>query len=64
MGESPEIPENLSEEGQDFLEHCLEHNPKERWLATELLQHHFCKVDFQDDTSTENDSPKSTNTKQ
>lgn len=57
MGESPEIPDTLSEEGQDFLEHCLEHDPKERWLANELLQHHFCKVDFQDDTSTENESP-------
>lgn len=59
MGESPDIPDTLSEEGQDFVQHCLEHNPKERWLATELLQHHFCKVDFQDDASTENDdSPK------
>lgn len=58
MGESPEIPDNLSEEGQDFVQHCLEHNPKERWLATELLQHHFCKVDFQDDVGNENDSPK------
>lgn len=59
MGESPEIPDTLSEEGQDFLSHCLEHDPKQRWLAAQLLQHHFCKVDFQDDTTTENDSQKS-----
>lgn len=65
MGESPEIPDTLSEEGQNFVQHCLEHNPKERWLANELLQHHFCKVDFQDDASTENDeSPKISTSKQ
>lgn len=58
MGEAPEIPDNLSEEGQDFLEHCLIHDPKDRWLANELLQHNFCKVDLNDDTSTDNDSPK------
>lgn len=60
MGESPDIPEGLSEEGHEFVEHCLEHDPKKRWLANELLEHHFCKVHFRDDTSTENDdSPKS-----
>lgn len=60
MGESPEIPDTLSEEGREFLSHCLEHDPKKRWLAAQLLQHHFCKVDFQDDTTIENDSQKST----
>ncbi|XP_031640746.1 mitogen-activated protein kinase kinase kinase 4 isoform X3 [Contarinia nasturtii] len=61
MGESPEIPDTLSEEGQNFLQNCLEHNPKERWLASELLQHHFCKVDFHDDASTENDDNQKSN---
>lgn len=56
MGESPEIPDTLSEEGQAFLEHCLQHDSRERWLATELLNDHFCKVDFQDDACTD-DSP-------
>lgn len=63
MGESPEIPDNISDEGKDFLEHCLEHDPKQRWLAAELLQHHFCKVDFQDDASTENESLKTNTSK-
>ena len=45
MGESPEIPSTLSEEGVDFVECCLFHDPTERWTATELIQHHnFCKV--------------------
>lgn len=44
MGESPEIPENLSEEGKDFVGICLQHDPKDRQKADELLQHIFCKV--------------------
>uniref|UniRef100_A0A182Q9N5 Protein kinase domain-containing protein n=1 Tax=Anopheles farauti TaxID=69004 RepID=A0A182Q9N5_9DIPT len=48
MGESPEIPENLSEEGQDFVGICLQHDPKDRQKADELLQHIFCKITFYD----------------
>lgn len=45
MGETPEIPSTLSHEGVDFVECCLVHDPKDRWTASELLQHHiFCKV--------------------
>jgi serine/threonine protein kinase len=45
MGETPEIPSNLSEEGVDFVECCLIHDPQDRWTAPELLQHsNFCKV--------------------
>ena len=44
MGGTPAIPESLSEEGQNFLEHCLEHDPKQRWTASELLDHPFVKV--------------------
>lgn len=46
MGETPDVPASLSKEGHDFLEHCLEHEPKSRWTATELLQHNFCKVNL------------------
>uniref|UniRef100_A0AAG5CX85 Mitogen-activated protein kinase kinase kinase 4 n=1 Tax=Anopheles atroparvus TaxID=41427 RepID=A0AAG5CX85_ANOAO len=44
MGESPEIPDQLSEEGKDFVGICLQHDPKDRQKADELLQHIFCKV--------------------
>lgn len=56
MGESPETPDTLSEEGKEFVQHCFEHDTEQRWLAAELLQHNFCKVDFQN--CTDNDSPK------
>ncbi|XP_053679345.1 mitogen-activated protein kinase kinase kinase 4 [Anopheles nili] len=48
MGESPEIPANLSEEGKDFVGICLQHDPKDRQKADELLQHMFCKITFFD----------------
>ncbi|KAF3776708.1 hypothetical protein EJ110_NYTH47330 [Nymphaea thermarum] len=35
----PEMPKNLSEEGQDFLAKCFCRNPSERWTADQLLQH-------------------------
>ncbi|KAJ4875520.1 mitogen-activated protein kinase kinase kinase 15 [Raphanus sativus] len=40
-GESPEIPECLSEKGKDFLRNCLSRDPKQRWAVEELLQHPF-----------------------
>lgn len=47
MGETPDIPASLSNEGQQFLEHCLEHDARKRWPASRLLQHNFCKVDME-----------------
>ncbi|XP_055585574.1 mitogen-activated protein kinase kinase kinase 4 isoform X3 [Uranotaenia lowii] len=44
MGESPEIPECLSEEGHDFVTSCLQYNPKDRPSSADLLQHDFCKM--------------------
>ncbi|VVB16056.1 unnamed protein product [Arabis nemorensis] len=46
-GESPEIPECLSEKGKDFLKNCLRKDPKQRWVVEELLQHPF--LDEEDD---------------
>ncbi|XP_031489629.2 mitogen-activated protein kinase kinase kinase 18-like, partial [Nymphaea colorata] len=57
----PETPENLSEEGQDFLRKCFSRNPSERWTAEQLLQHPFVskvkEVDI--DGKPVCDSPKS-----
>lgn len=62
MGEIPEIPSTLSEEGVDFLECCLIHDPTERWTAIELLGHtNFCKVSMDHDCACEDD--KKTNKK-
>ncbi|XP_017143251.2 mitogen-activated protein kinase kinase kinase 4 isoform X2 [Drosophila miranda] len=43
MGEKPQAPESLSQEGHDFVDHCLQHDPKQRLTAMELLEHNFCK---------------------
>ncbi|KAL6993760.1 hypothetical protein U1Q18_011876, partial [Sarracenia purpurea var. burkii] len=39
--EVPEIPENLSEEGKDFLGKCFVKDPEKRWTAKMLLDHPF-----------------------
>ncbi|KAK5649503.1 hypothetical protein RI129_000532 [Pyrocoelia pectoralis] len=44
MGEKPQAPEELIEEGHDFLNHCLQHNPRDRSSAAELLDHNFVKI--------------------
>lgn len=49
MGETPEIPDSLSQEGQEFVEKCLQHDPRDRAPAIELKLHNFCKVTIGDD---------------
>ncbi|UYV80860.1 MAP3K4 [Cordylochernes scorpioides] len=44
MGEAPTAPHSLSEEGQDFLDHCFEIDPSARWTSGHLLDHPFTKV--------------------
>ena len=41
--EEPELylPQNLSEQGKDFLRKCLVRDPKKRWTAKMLLDHPF-----------------------
>jgi serine/threonine protein kinase len=46
MGETPPAPENLGDEGKDFLVHCLEQEPDKRWTASQLRDHPFAKVSF------------------
>ncbi|CAH8382273.1 unnamed protein product [Eruca vesicaria subsp. sativa] len=43
--ELPKIPEELSEEGKDFLRKCFVRNPEKRWTAEMLLNHPFVAVD-------------------
>ncbi|KAK7263135.1 hypothetical protein RJT34_30720 [Clitoria ternatea] len=44
--EIPEIPEELSKEGKDFLDKCFVKDPKLRWSAEMLLKHPFvCEDD-------------------
>ncbi|KAJ1520155.1 hypothetical protein ONE63_004371 [Megalurothrips usitatus] len=45
MGETPAIPPSLSEEGYDFVDQCLQHDPQQRATAADLLHHTFLKVD-------------------
>ncbi|XP_013387498.1 mitogen-activated protein kinase kinase kinase 4-like [Lingula anatina] len=49
MGCKPAIPDTLSEEGKDFLSHCLEIDPRERWTASQLLGHSFTKFALDDE---------------
>lgn len=44
MGEKPQAPESLSQEGHEFIDSCLQHDPKQRLSAIELLELNFCKV--------------------
>lgn len=44
MGETPEIPSNISEEGHNFILKCIQHNPKQRATTLQLRQHTFLKV--------------------
>ncbi|KAK4710342.1 hypothetical protein R3W88_004855 [Solanum pinnatisectum] len=37
----PQIPEELSEEGKDFLSKCFVQDPRKRWTAEMLLKHPF-----------------------
>ncbi|KAM5574321.1 mitogen-activated protein kinase kinase kinase 17-like [Rosa sericea] len=39
--ERPQFPRQFSSEGSDFLEKCLERDPKRRWSAEQLLNHPF-----------------------
>ncbi|ESQ36414.1 hypothetical protein EUTSA_v10008116mg [Eutrema salsugineum] len=41
LGESPELPSSLTEQAKDFLGKCLKIEAKERWTATQLLNHPF-----------------------
>ncbi|KAG5876197.1 hypothetical protein JTB14_001940 [Gonioctena quinquepunctata] len=44
MGQSPDPPDDIIDEGLDFLDMCFKHEPKERATAFELLAHNFVKV--------------------
>lgn len=41
FGESPSLPENVSEDFRSFIECCLQKESSKRWTASELLSHPF-----------------------
>ncbi|KAK8673144.1 hypothetical protein V6N13_111496 [Hibiscus sabdariffa] len=47
--ELPGIPQELSEEGKDFLGKCFVKDPKRRWTAEMLLDHPFMAGDDEED---------------
>ncbi|KAL5233991.1 hypothetical protein ACI65C_001401 [Semiaphis heraclei] len=44
MGVLPTIPDTLCDEGQQFVDRCLQHKPYSRATISELQEHHFIKV--------------------
>ncbi|GAA0167945.1 hypothetical protein LIER_22777 [Lithospermum erythrorhizon] len=42
-GESPNIPEFLSDQAKDFLDKCFRRDPKQRWASKQLMEHPFLK---------------------
>jgi serine/threonine protein kinase len=48
MGDTPKVPDWLSDEGHSFLEQCLQHDPHQRASANELLEDTFVKFDSMD----------------
>lgn len=48
MGETPAVPKNLSTEGTDLVKKCLQHDPKKRWTANNLLAHSFVRGEYED----------------
>ncbi|XP_026682854.1 mitogen-activated protein kinase kinase kinase 4 [Diaphorina citri] len=59
MGETPTIPESLSDEGQAFAELCLRHDPAQRATIFELLQHPFLIVSCEEDVCNPRSVPAS-----
>lgn len=43
MGECPNIPDSLCQDGVDFVEKCLQHDPKKRPTSNSLLSHIFIR---------------------
>ncbi|KAK9109223.1 hypothetical protein Sjap_017283 [Stephania japonica] len=55
--ELPEIPEQLSEEGRDFLKRCFVRDPRRRWTAEMLLNHQFVVGSNGTESGSKNVSP-------
>ncbi|PON43010.1 GPCR kinase [Parasponia andersonii] len=56
--ELPEIPEEFSEEGKDFLRKCFVKDSRKRWTAGMLLNHSFVSVDDDDTVLLDKASPR------
>lgn len=56
--ESPVIPEDLSEEGKDFVAKCFVKDPSKRWTAEMLLNHPFVEEIVSMKNVNEDESPR------
>ncbi|KAL5580707.1 hypothetical protein UlMin_013149 [Ulmus minor] len=55
--ELPEIPQELSDTGRDFLDKCLRRDPSKRWSCDQLLEHPYLASVAPDSVSL-NSSPR------
>ena len=44
MGETPDIPDSIGEEGKHFISSCIKHNHKKRGTIVQLQRDNFLMV--------------------
>nr|XP_043622709.1 mitogen-activated protein kinase kinase kinase 18-like [Erigeron canadensis] len=60
--EIPNIPNELCDQGKDFLSKCFVRDPRQRWTAKQLLNHPYIHQQFDDNNSNQTIYKKPINT--